>query len=78
MSNKLYDIFNPDSDYNKRVKENLERIERQWIEERSCFVCKKCIDISDDRDTCHLCEYTNNLLPEEMTCLLWEKNDKND
>jgi len=74
--NKLYEIFNPNSEYNKRIEEKMKQIKQQWIEERSCFVCKKCMDISDERNTCHLCEYTNDLLPEEMTCLLWELKEE--
>ena len=64
MSNKLRDIFNPNSDYNKRVEQQIKVIRQQWIEERSCFICKHDKDISDDRTTCHLCKYTNNLLPK--------------
>lgn len=78
MSNKIYDIFNPNSDYNKRMRENLLQIEQKWIEEKCCFVCKHCKDISDDRNTCHLCKYTNDLLPEELTCLLWELEEENE
>ena len=75
MRNKIYEIFNPNSDYNKKIMENLKRLKQKWIEEKCCFVCKNCKDISDERNTCHLCIYTNDLLPESLTCLLWELND---
>ena len=73
--NKIREIFDSNSDYNKKIKENMKRTEQRWIEERCCFVCKSCNDISDDRNTCHLCAYTNDLLPEGLTCLLWELHD---
>ena len=76
MSNKIYDIFNPKSEYNKQIVEKAKRIHQEFIDNRECFVCKHCIDISDDRNTCHLCEYTNDLLPQELTCLLWEVNNE--
>ena len=76
MGNKIYEIFNPNSDYNKRIVEIAKCIHQEFIDNRECFVCKRCIDISDDRNTCHLCEYTNDLLPEELTCLLWELEEK--
>ena len=72
MSNKIYEIFNPNSNYNKKIEENLKRTKQRWIEEKCCFVCEHVNDISDDRNTCHLCKYTNDLLPNELTCLLWE------
>ena len=70
--NKIREMLDPNSDYNRRIATNMERIQRRWVEERDCFACKHCKDISDDRNTCHLCYYTNDLLPEEQTCLLWE------
>lgn len=76
MGNKIYDIFNPDSDYNKQIIENAKHIHQEFINNKECFVCKYCIDISDERNTCHLCKYTNDLLPENLTCLLWELNDE--
>jgi hypothetical protein len=78
VGNKLYEIFNPNSDYNKRIIENARRIHQEFIDNRTCFVCKQCKDISDDRNTCHLCKYTNDLLPKELTCLLWELEEENE
>jgi len=76
MGNKIYDIFNPNSEYNKQIIKKAKQIHQEFIDNRKCFVCKHCIDISDDRNTCHLCEYTKDLLPRELTCLLWEVNDE--
>ena len=73
MGNKIYDIFNPNSDYNKYIIEKVKHIHKEFIDNRQCFVCKHCIDISDDRNTCHLCKYTNKLIPNELTCLCWEQ-----
>ena len=75
MGNKIYDIFNPNSEYNRQIIEKAKQIHQEFIDNRECFVCKHVIDISDDRNTCHLCKYTNDLIPEECTCLLWEYND---
>lgn len=76
MSNKIYDIFNPNSDYNKYIIEKVKHIHKEFIDNRQCFVCKHCIDISDDRNTCHLCKYTNELIPNELTCLRWEQKQE--
>ena len=74
MMNKFYDTFDPG--HIQYVLETLKRITKEQIEQRSCFVCKHVKNISDDRDTYHLCEYTNDFLPKEQTCLLWELNEK--
>lgn len=73
MSNKIYDIFNPNSDYNKCIIEKVKHIHKEFIDNKECFVCEHCIDISDDRNTCHLCEHTNKPIPNELTCLCWER-----
>ena len=73
MGNKLYDIFNPNSEYNKQLIKKVQEIHQSFIDNKECFVCKHCIDISDDRNSCHLCEYTKDLIPQELTCLLWER-----
>lgn len=73
--NIIYDIFNPNSEYNKQILEKVKQIHHEFVENRECYACKHCIDISDDRNTCHLCKYTNDLIPVELTCLLWEKED---
>ena len=78
MSNKIYEIFNPNSKYNERISEHLNQLKQKWIEERDCFVCRNMLDISDDRNSCYLCKYTKNILPEDHTCLLWELGEEYD
>lgn len=57
------------------------------IKDRSCFACAHCIDISDDRNTCHLCDLLagdsedgHGLIPIRQTCerfkaIPWEETD---
>lgn len=72
--NKLHDIFGPNAE--RRIREQLNKLEQDWIDAKSCFVCKHCKDISDNRSTCHLCNFTNNFLPDGFTCLLWELKEE--
>lgn len=53
-------------------EQRLNQIQQSWKDNRDCFACKFCQDISDKWNTCHLCQYTNDLIPEEHTCLRWE------
>lgn len=78
MGNKIREIFDLNSDYNKAILEKAKQIHQRFIDNRECFVCKHCKDISDDRNTCHLCKYTNDLIPKELTCLLWELEEENE
>ena len=66
MSNLLQDLFTKD------YSASIEKWRKQYKEERHCFGCKHCIDISDTYNTCHKCEY-GGFLPDEHTCLLWEE-----
>lgn len=68
--NKFYRYFGPEAE--QLIKNQLEKIRQDQIDNRNCFVCKHCNDISDERNTCYLCKYTNDLVPKELTCLLWE------
>lgn len=59
----------------------------KWIKDRCCFACANCIDISDNRDTCHVCklipsdlEGRYGLVPIKLTCdrfkaIPWEETD---
>lgn len=76
MSNKIRDIFNSDSEYNKQFFKVVEQIRQDFINNKMCFVCEHCIDISDDRNTGHLCEHTNKPIPNELTCLCWEQKQE--
>lgn len=69
MRNLLRDFYNPDY-YNN----SLARLEKKWKENRDCFACKQCIDMSDEYNTYHECKYWGTL-PDEHTCLLWEDKD---
>lgn len=65
----------------------MKKWHENWIENRCCFACTHCIDISDDRDTCHVCELIagnsedrHGLIPIKQTCdhfkaILWEETD---
>lgn len=67
--NLLRNFFNPD--YYDNI---LKRLEKQWKENRDCFVCKHCIDMSDKYTTYHECKY-GGPLPDNHTCLLWEEKN---
>ena len=43
MGNLLRDIFDPNSEYNKQIRERLENIEREMIENHDCCYCKNAI-----------------------------------
>lgn len=70
--------------YNYKTMKNWHE---KWIEKRCCFSCAHCIDISDDRDTCHLCELiagdsedSHGLIPIKQSCehfkaIPWEETD---
>lgn len=76
MANKIYELFNPNSDYNKNLLLRLENIQQELIQSRSCYVCKHCQDISDNYTTCHICKlHISDFLPQENTCLLWEEKN---
>lgn len=53
----------------------LKNWHEKWIEEHCCFACTHCIDISSNRDTCHVCdlisgdsECKHGLIPLKQTC----------
>jgi len=52
----------------------IEKWQKEWKENRDCFACKRCLDMSDKYNTHHGCEY-GGPLPKEHTCLLWEDKD---
>ena len=43
MGNLLRDIFDPNSEYNKRLRKKLKDIEREMIESHDCCYCKNAI-----------------------------------
>lgn len=67
------------------------KVFKTWHEEsiknHNCFACKHCIELSDDRDSCHLCdliagdsECEHGLIPIKQSCehfeaVLWEETD---
>lgn len=74
--NKLYDIFGPNA--NERIRKQLASINIKMKEEHWCCVCKYCIDISDEYNTCHKCKYGigfMGLVNANDTCLLWKYKD---
>lgn len=60
-----------DPNYHNNI---LKRLEKQWKENRDCFACRHCIDMSDKYTTYHECKY-GGTLPESHTCLLWEEKN---
>lgn len=43
MGNSLRDMFDPNSEYNKRLRKKLKDIEREMIENHDCSFCKNAI-----------------------------------
>lgn len=85
MSNKLRDMFDINSDYNKRVRENLKRIESEMRDEKYCCYCKK----SYEKDhwemgyyggTDTYCSLTDELREGKngQQCLFWEERINED
>jgi len=66
---KLNDLFTKSDDY---YIDFIEKWKKEWKENRDCFACKRCLDMSDKYNTYHECEY-GGPLPDEHTCLLWEE-----
>lgn len=74
MRNLLRDLFDPERQ--QFYEQRLNQIQQSWKDNRDCFACRFCRDISDKWNTCHICEQTNSLLPLEHTCLLWDVKEE--
>ena len=70
----LWADFNPARQ--RDFQQNLNKILQSWKDNRDCYVCKSCLDISDKWNTCHICQHTNDLIPKEHTCLLWDLKEE--
>jgi hypothetical protein len=78
------------SDCQAREHHNYKIIKNLYaesIKNRNCFACKHCIELSDDRDGCRLCdliagdsECKHGLIPIKQSCehfeaVPWEETD---
>ena len=85
MENRLRDILNPDSEYNKQLKEQLHKIQLKMIEDKHCSYCINShevphIEMGKNAGTDTYCDVFNELrlsYPTGQECLFWRlKNDE--
>ena len=85
MGNRFRDIFNPDSDYNKELKEKAEKIKQQLIADKHCSYCANSheephYEMGYYGGTDTYCDVYHKLMlsyPTGQECLFWKlKEDK--
>ena len=80
MANRLRDIFDPNSEYNKKLKERIERIIYQLVEDNSCYCCKNAVhpghfEMGKYSGTDTYCRMTKELKKCSDTCLFYNYNE---
>ena len=83
MGNKLWDIFNPDSEYNKQLQERMSNFKKQMIADKHCSYCANShevphIEMGRDAGTDTYCDVFNELrltYPTGQECLFWRLKD---
>ena len=59
MGNIIYDIFNPDSEYNKDLERRMRKVFDEESKNRGCATCVHCI---------HVINYPGFVTGEECEC----------
>lgn len=84
MSNKLRDIFDPDSEYNMQMAEQIEQLERQMKEDKHCSYCANShevphIEMCRYTGTDTYCDIYHKLMlsyPTGQECLFWKLKEE--
>ena len=84
MGNLLRDMLDPDSEYNKQLTEQLNKIKMQMIEDKCCTECANAelvphIEMGYDAGTDPYCKIWNELklgYGEGQQCLFWKQREE--
>lgn len=83
MGNWFREIFDPDSDYNKKQKEFIEKMNAQMRDDKCCYFCvhseqQPHIEMGRESGTDDYCTIHKQLILEYgagQQCIFWEEKD---